>query len=213
MPEQAATSRSGSQRRRPRGRPMQADTAAGAPSAALPGAGDRPWRAGPTWRQAAALPLPALPSPGPAAPPRPATPPSPQPGHRKPTHNCGPRVAAQKATVSPPAPGAARAPPALPLCPGPSSRWRPAAALPPAPSPGMLGGALSRDAPGRARAVQGLRGLRALGDASTHRVGPGRPRPAGRLASAGPSRGVGVAPAPRVLPKCGRKERLVHQGI
>lgn len=72
---------------------------------------------------------------------------------------------------------------------GPSSSWRPAAARPPAPSPGMLGRAPSPDGPGRARAVRGLRGLRALGDASTHRVGP-----ALRLPDARCRCGVGGSP-------------------
>lgn len=218
IPEQAAASRSSSQRSWPRGSPMQ-PRPAGAPSAAVPGRRERPGRAGPASRRRPPSPT------GPALlrPPRrlPAQqlsscPGSPHPRGRALAGPGGGRVA-----PPPPARRAARAPPALSSFPG---TWAAGTCA----SRG-LARALSGRGQGQERAGRGgWRGGRGAGrrrhlpggprtpgsrpaPAASGRLTWGKPRRA-RSPSEGPSGPVGLALAPGPRPEVREKGRAGEDG-
>lgn len=170
IPEQAAASRSSSQRSWPRGSPMQ-PWPAGAPSAAVPGGGERPGWAGPASQRRPPCP----PHPGPALlqPPR-RLPALPLPSCPDSQHPRGPRWRVPGAGVSPPGSRTSPRPSGAAVCPGHVRGGHP--------WPGFGLGAVPRAVKGRRAPTGGPgEGGGALGDAATCRVGRAvlapRPRP------------------------------------
>lgn len=164
IPEQAAASRSSSQRSWPRGSPMQ-PWPAGAPSAAVPGGGERPGWAGPASQRRPPCPPPPrpCPPPAPAAPPRPAAP-------------LLPGLAAPSGAALA-GPGGGRVAPRLADQPAPLRRCRlPRARARRAPVAGVWAGRCSPGGQGQARTDRGAwRGGRGAG---RRRHLPGGPRSA-----------------------------------